>query len=87
MKVQIDVEGIVGEYLKSIGAEGLAGTDCSCELSDLMPCGEPNINDCVAGIKIPCNGNCESPNHCDWHIKPIEVVLASAASAEGSEVR
>jgi len=48
---------IVAEYLEKNGFDGLFNgfCDCACELSDLFPCGEPDIHECRAGYKRPCN--------------------------------
>ena len=42
------IKEIVTDWLKQHDCEGLAHNDCACELDDLMPCGEPNLNYCVA---------------------------------------
>jgi hypothetical protein len=34
------VRDIVRDYLERHGFDGLAGDDCGCEITDLMPCGE-----------------------------------------------
>ena len=41
---------LIHEKLLSIGAEGLCNPDleCGCSIDDLMPCGEPDLENCVA---------------------------------------
>ena len=40
----MNIKEIVTEYLKSHGFDGLYHDDCGCDLQDLMPCDEPNLN-------------------------------------------
>lgn len=62
------IHEIVTEYLKARGYDGLYRPDqCACVLDDLMPCGEPSP-DCEVGYKVPCHGDCEFGDHCDWHV-------------------
>ena len=64
---------MVIEYLKTNGYDGLAGDECGCEISDLMPCGEFGY-DCYGGYKITmgnklCN-DCEYKSECGgWCIR------------------
>lgn len=45
---------IVKEYLKNNGFDGLyQPAECSCQLSDLMPC-DNAYTDCVPGYKTEC---------------------------------
>jgi hypothetical protein len=46
-----ELRDICKEWLESHGYDGLYDPyECGCELSDLMPCGEPHP-DCTAGYK------------------------------------
>lgn len=46
---------LTADWLKSHGYEGLFDPDeCACEVSDLMPCDEPNPK-CEPGIKTKCD--------------------------------
>ena len=47
----MDVCEIVKDRLQKDGYDGLAGEDCSCLLSDLMPC-DNYAGNCEAGYKI-----------------------------------
>jgi len=72
----MNVKEIVKAYLEDNGFEGLAGIDCGCELSDLMPCCIESIDHCEPGYKVPCKDaeECPADGDCDWHItttKPI----------------
>ena len=68
----MNVEEIIIEYLKANGFDGLAGDECGCEISDLVPCDSDPCN-CVPGYKVPCDCDDEdgcglSHSGCDWHI-------------------
>jgi len=45
------IKEIVKKYLIKNGYDGLCNFDdgCGCKIKDLMPCGDPNIQDCVPG--------------------------------------
>ena len=45
------VKNIVVEYLKKQDYDGLAGNDCGCKLSDLMPCDE-FCGNCIPAYKV-----------------------------------
>jgi hypothetical protein len=48
----VNVKGILSEWLKAHGYDGLAGKyDCGCPLNDLMPCDEPQP-DCVPAYRV-----------------------------------
>ncbi|MEW6186710.1 MAG: hypothetical protein AB1585_13325 [Thermodesulfobacteriota bacterium] len=49
----ISIQEIVREYLEKNGYDGLAcpWAECGCKLSDLMPCGEPDKDECFAAHK------------------------------------
>lgn len=69
-----NIRDIVDQWLRANGYDGLAGEECGCECGDLMPCDDPNIDNCVPGHKIPCPTpddceymfGCTTPNH--WHM-------------------
>lgn len=65
----MDIRDICIKYLEKNGYDGLCSGDCACLISDLMPCGEPNVN-CDPGYKIPCPGpeSCPNDGDCPWHI-------------------
>ena len=67
----MDIQEIVKKFLIDNGFDGLWNEGCSCEIADLMPCGEPG--NCEAGHKIPCPGGeeCEiggAEFGCRFHI-------------------
>lgn len=59
----LDVQDIVKDYLERNGYDGIGCEHCSCELADLMPCGEPTPH-CEAGYKVPC----DCGEGCNYHI-------------------
>ena len=52
MEKLISVKEIVAKWLAANGYDGLVDPDreCGCQVSDLMPCGEGNL-ECEAGHK------------------------------------
>ncbi len=64
----INVRDIVRDYLVANGYDGLAGHDCGCLVSDLMPCSESQ-DGCKPGHRVECKG-CEVDGPCPWHIVP-----------------
>lgn len=44
------VSDLLVKSLREIGAEGLCGDDCGCQLDDLIPCGDDPSN-CMPAIK------------------------------------
>jgi len=63
---------IVEWWLAAHGYDGLAGGDCGCLLSDLMPCDSFGC-DCVPGRKVSCDPEtCEYGGGCEWHVVPAE---------------
>lgn len=64
----MNVEEIVGQYLKEHGFDGLYSEDreCACEIDDLMPYCDENLAGCSPGYKTPCD--CKE-NH-PFHISP-----------------
>lgn len=72
----MDIQTIVEQWLRDNGYDGLCSEACGCEVDDLMPCGELEMN-CTAGYKIPCPGpeSCQIGGGCPWHIsetKPLK---------------
>ena len=59
----LNVHGICTEWLKAHGFDGLAGDECGCEISDLMPCDEPMVS-CEAGHKRICS-ECKDKDVCE----------------------
>lgn len=66
----MNVHDIVKKWLERYEYEGLFCDECSCELSDLFPCGENNVSGCEPGYKFPCPGEekCEPGGDCNFHI-------------------
>lgn len=60
------VKESIKKFLKNNGYDGLYSGlgDCACDLDDLVPCDDPDVNDCTAGYKIPCNCS----HGCQFHI-------------------
>lgn len=71
------VRMMVAEYLRANNFDGLAGDDCGCELSDLMPCSENDISTCEGGHKVKCpteehdgwQGGWCCDGECEWHME------------------
>ncbi len=68
---RMNLREIAKKWLEDNGYDGLSNENCGCELSDLMPCDEPQDN-CEAGYKVPCPGPelCPADGDCPWHISP-----------------
>jgi len=65
-----DVRGIIIDFLKANGYDGLAGEDCGCGLADLAPCDQPYM-DCAPGWRWDCSdGSCPDDSvvsgYCEW---------------------
>ena len=62
------VGDILEAWLRANGYDGLADEygECGCELADLVPCGGPNTESCVAGHRIECLCG----EGCEWHMAP-----------------
>lgn len=62
----INCAGMVAEYLKANGYDGLVEPDgeCGCGIDDLMPCGGDYAMRCEAGYKVSCTCG----EGCDFHI-------------------
>lgn len=65
------IKEIVLECLEIGGYAGLCyETECSCDIGDLMPCGEPNP-DCEPGVKrVFPDHRCGCGERCEYHIVP-----------------
>jgi len=50
----INLIDLIRSGLKDCGANGLCNSDieCGCKIDDLCPCGEPDLNYCIAGVSI-----------------------------------
>ena len=67
---KMQVYEIIENYLKENGYDGLFNSDfeCGCETGGLFSeCREPQ-EDCRAGYKVPCDGKCDDPDTCEFHI-------------------
>jgi hypothetical protein len=56
------IKGIVQQYLKQHGYDGLVGEECGC--AGDMPCSESDIKDCRPGYRHHCSG-CQALD-CEW---------------------
>lgn len=65
-----DLSHYLAEKLRADGYGGLCGYYCSCELDDLMPCGEPGPS-CEPGYRHEC-ANCPVAAHCPYEDGPTE---------------
>ena len=47
------VQEMIEEGIKKGGFEGLYNSECECDcqLSDLCPCGDPNLEGCLGGFR------------------------------------
>lgn len=54
----MDVQEIVWEHLKRVGATGLCNESCGCEAPDLMPC-DDCTRSCVPAVRKKCGPDCE----------------------------
>jgi len=71
---------IITKYLKDNKYDGLFTDECSCLLDDLIPCCNVGLLlTCEPGVKVPCDGSCES-GKCDFHIaaKPVSGLTGEA---------
>jgi len=79
----MNVCDVVKVYLIAAGYDGLysARNDCSCEVSDLMPCMEEGIGQCEAGYKhFGCTDYCGMG--CDFHIMADKPALRGPTVGE-----
>jgi hypothetical protein len=72
-KIEVDLHEIVRQWLSRYDYDGLFNEGvCGCELSDLMPCSEPQM-DCQPGYKVPCDpATCEEGGGCNYHIAAVK---------------
>jgi hypothetical protein len=64
----IDLRVIILEWLSINNYEGLYNDgQCACRLSELMPCDEPDLNNCHPGFVVPCDGTCDM-GKCNFHV-------------------
>jgi len=66
----MELRDIVKQWLEANVYDGLYNSylDCACEITDLMPCGNPSL-ECSAGTKTECD--CKGEKH-NFHIKVKE---------------
>ena len=77
------VRDIVKNYLKDNQYDGLFMDECACTLDDLIPCcGYVAALNCEPGVKVPCDGSCES-GKCDFHIAAKPAKPAKPAAKPG----
>lgn len=56
------LKDFIEKAIKDAGYEGLYNADieCACVLGDLMPCDEPNVDECCLGYRADCTDeSCE----------------------------
>ena len=67
---------LLEDALRRNGYDGLynPGRECSCRIGDLCPCGEPDLENCEAGMLLPDDYRCgacdEWGEPCSFHIGP-----------------
>lgn len=66
---------IIKNWLEDNGYTGLAGDGCGCEISYLMPCDEPDVDNCQAGYKIKCPGADKCPQGEQCPVEPDDTCL------------
>lgn len=61
------VIAMIKEQLQKLKADGLANVECECgcHISDLCPCDEVNLRECVAARWISCI-ECDSYGSCEF---------------------
>lgn len=52
---------LIHSHLKIIGADGLCGDGCGCDINDLCCCASDKILNCVPAKKVTCFEACEIP--------------------------
>ena len=70
----MDVQEIVWEHLKRVGATGLCNESCGCEAPDLMPC-DDCTRTCVPAVRRKCGPDCEEcggDGGCMTPLEPME---------------
>ena len=76
----MDVQDIVWEHLKRVGATGLCNESCGCEAPDLMPC-EDCTRTCVPAVRRKCGPDCEECGGDGGCMTPLEPVEGDPANA------
>ena len=66
----MNVHEILKTWLKDNGYDGLFNSvgQCGCKIDDLAPCCE-SCTECEPGYEVPCDGTCDDPRVCKWHIQ------------------
>jgi hypothetical protein len=77
----MDVQEIVWEHLKRVGATGLCNESCGCEAPDLMPCYDCTRT-CVPAVRRKCGPDCEECGGDGGCMTPLEPVEGDPANAE-----
>jgi hypothetical protein len=54
----MNVRHIIIAHLRKIGATGLCGDGCGCDISDLIPC-DSDPSHCQPAIRAKCGPDCE----------------------------
>lgn len=70
----MDVEQLLREQLKRLGADGLMFVDCDgcgCTIEDFIPCGGDNIQGCIAAKLVKCTADCNHGERLDQHFEPF----------------
>ena len=67
----MDVQEIVWEHLKRVGATGLCNESCGCEAPDLMPC-DDCTRTCVPAVRRKCGPDCEECGGDGGCMTPLE---------------
>lgn len=77
------LNSIAVQWLKANGYAGLSnsGAECGCEISDLMPCGEPG-DTCEAGYKWLCKDHTACREDCDYEQEEVSWCISSKREEE-----
>lgn len=78
----MDVQDIVWEHLKRVGATGLCNESCGCEAPDLMPC-DNCTRSCVPAVRRKCGPDCEECGGDGGCMTPLEPVAKARADKLG----
>ena len=54
-----DMYSVIKQHLKTIGADGLCGECCGCDIDDLCCCESNKVLSCVPAIKKKCSPDCQ----------------------------
>jgi len=52
---------IIENHLKDNEYDGLCGDECGCEIGELFPCEDPDMDVCKPGYKTVCPGEDKCP--------------------------